>query len=650
MSRFGTSWGWHGPASSLASRFSSSDLCGLRGLGVRGRLHGAPTAALLLSVLAAVASGRQSAEPRPRAADLVVRNAVVHTLDPSRPRATSFAVLDGRFVAVGGEAEVESYSGPDSLVVDARGRTVVPGLNDSHAHAVRGGRFYNLELRWDGVTSLRRALDMVREQARRTPPGQWVRVIGGWSPYQFEEKRMPTVRELNEAAPQTPTFVLFLYSQGLINRAAVEALGLSESTPAPEGGRYELVDGGAILHAEPNPLILYQMIAKPPQLTAEDQVNSTLHFYREMNRLGLTSAVDAGGGGHAFPKDYAGSEAVVRQGHMSVRISFYLFAQTQGRELADFRSWVAGYAAGRNQDERLEHGFELEGGGEFLAHSAGDWENFLAPRPDLAAREEAGQDPRGDLHEVVTLLVKKRWPFRQHATYGESVRLVLDVLEDVNREQGRLSPRWAIDHAETVSDEDLRRIRSLGGGIAIQDRMAYAGEFFVERYGPEAARYAPPVRKMLELGIPVGAGTDGTRVSSFNPWPALYWLVTGKTVGGTQLFAADNRLTREEALRLFTVGSAWFSQEEDVKGAIAPGKLADFVVLSENYFDVPEERILDIVSLLTVVGGKVVHSAAPFDSMDERLRPPPLPPVSPSWSPVGLFGGYQHGGADHQGK
>ena len=571
------------------------------------------------------------------AADFIVTNAKVHTMSEPR-QATAFAVRGGRFVAVGDDAAVTAHRGAKTRIIDTGGRTLIPGLNDSHAHAVRGGRFYNLELRWDGVDSLERGLEMIREQATRTPKGQWVRIIGGWSPYQFKEKRMPTVKELNEAAPDTPTFVLFLYSQGMINRAAVEALGLSERTTPPEGGRFEFVDGGAILHAEPNPLILYQMIAKPPQLSAGDQVNSTLHFYREMNRLGMTSAIDAGGGGHAFPKDYAGSETVVKQGDMSVRISYYLFAQTQGKEAEDFRRWTSEYQAGKNMDERLEHGFELEGGGEFLAHSVGDWENFMAPRPDLGARKAGGQDPAGDLHEIATMLVKNNWPLRQHATYGESVKVIMDVFERVAREQGRFVPRWAIDHAETVRDEELRRIKALGGGIAIQNRMAFAGEYFADRYGKDAAAQAPPIRKMLEMGIPVGAGTDGTRVSSYNPWPALYWLVSGKTMGGTQLLADENRLSRDEALRLFTVGAAWFSQEEKVKGRIAPGQYADFAVLSDDYFSVPEEQIKNLESVLTVVGGRVVYAAKPF----EAIGPPALPSVSPSWSPVAHFGGYQN--------
>lgn len=594
----------------------------------------ARTVALACAAAVLHAASGQNRQP----ADLIVTNAEVYTMDDQRPRADSFAVKDGWFVDVGRGDAMMAYRGATTRVIDAQGLTVIPGLNDSHAHAIRGGRFYNLELRWDGVQSLEHGLAMIREQARRTPPGHWVRVIGGWSPYQFKEKRMPTIQELNDAAPNTPTFVLFLYSQGMVNQAGVRALGLDEHTQNPDGGRYEFVDGGAILHAEPNPLILYQMIAKPPQLSAEDQVNSTLHHFRELNRVGLTSVIDAGGGGHLFPKDYAGSQTLAELGGLSIRIGFYLFAQTQGREAEDFRNWTRLYEAGKNSATDLEHGYEIEGGGEFLAHAVGDWENFLADRPDLDARAAAGQDPAGDLHEVATILVKKGWPLRQHATYGESIKLIMDVFERVRREQGKFAPRWAIDHAETIRDEELLRIKAMNGGIAIQGRMAYGGESFLARYGQDAAANAPPVRKMLDLGIPVGAGTDGTRVSSYSPWPTLYWLVSGKTVGGTQVLSEANRLSREEALRLFTVGSAWFSQEESVKGRIAPGQYADFAVLTDDFFSVPEERIKTLESALTVVGGKVVYAATPFQS----VAPPSLPPVSPAWSPVAHFGGYQN--------
>jgi predicted amidohydrolase YtcJ len=584
-------------------------------------------------ILTVCATSFAAGEEQPGPADLIVRNAKVTTLDDAGPSAQAFAVRGEKFVAVGAEDDVLRFRGVRTRVIDAGGRRVIPGLNDSHIHAVRGGRFYNLELRWDGVESLARGLEMIREQAKRTPKGQWVRIVGGWSPHQFEERRMPTVAELNEAAPDTPVFVLFLYSQGLLNRAGVEALGLGPDSPAPDGGRFEFPGGGgAILHASPKPIILYTTIARLPQLSAEDQLNSTRHFYRELNRFGITSAVDPGGGGHVYPADYEASRRLAREPRFPLRISSYLFAQKAGTELEDYERWTAEEKLDIDLAAERLHGYVLEGAGENLVASAGDFENFLAPRPELKESMER------DLAEVVRVLAKHGWPIRIHATYDQSISRVLDVFEAVFRDTG-YKARWCIDHAETVSARNLARIKALRGGIAVQDRMAFAGEVFADRYGKDAASSAPPLRAMLQAGIPVGAGTDATRVSSHNPWICLHWMVTGKTVGGTQLASPENRLSREEALRLYTVGSAWFSGEEDVKGRIASGQLGDFAILSADFMTVPEEEIRGIESVLTVTGGDVVHATDAFPD----AAPETLPPVSPAWSPVAHFGGYQSG-------
>lgn len=587
---------------------------------------------LALSLLGAIVAGAQTVSTPTEApsADLIILNAKITTLDQQRPAATALAVKGGKFVAVGEEAEVRKVRGAGTKTIDAGGRVLIPGLNDSHLHAVRGGRFYNLELRWDGVKSLKRGLTMIREQAERTPKGQWVRVIGGWSPYQFEEKRMPTVAELNEAAPNTPVFVLFLYNQGFMNKTGADSLGLTRDSKPPEGGRYEFVEGGGVvLHAEPHPLILYSTIAKLPQLSTEEQVNSTLHFYRELNRFGLTSASDTGGGGHVYPTDYAASKALASQGKLPLRISNFLFAQNSGSELEDYEKWIAEEKLNVTAARARLEDYVVEGAGENLVLSAGDFENFMAPRPELKEKME------GELTAVTRVLATAQWPIRIHATYNESISRMLDVFERVFKETG-YKARWCIDHAETISAQNIARIKTMGGGIAVQDRMAFAGELFAERYGKEAAAAAPPLRKMLEAGLPVGAGTDATRVSSHNPWLAIYWMVSGKTVGGTQLASAENRLTREEALKLFTIGSAWFSGEEKTKGRIAPGQLADFALLSNDYFRVPEEEIKSIESLLTVTNGEIVFAAEPF----LKFARSPLPAVKPDWSPVGRFGGY----------
>jgi hypothetical protein len=583
-------------------------------------------AALICLATATAAAAQQ------RPADLIVTNAKVVTMNRQQPRATAFAVRNGNFVAVGDAADVSPYRGAKTRMIDARAHVVIPGLVDSHTHAVREGRLYNQELRWDGVDSLERGLAMIREQANRTPKGQWVQVIGGWSPYQFKERRLPTVRELNEAAPDTPVFVLFLYSRGMLNRAGVEAMKLTPQTKAPEGGRFEFVEGGgALLHAEPRPTILYQTVGKLPAMSPDEQINSNLHWYRELNRFGLTSVVDAGGGGHAFPKDYTSADALAKQNKIPLRVSMYLFTQTAGSELLDFEKWAEEVRPNFNLAAELLEGYVFEGAGENLVHSAGDYENFMSPPPELS-----DEKLRSELTAVTRLLVRKGWPIRIHATYDLTITKVLDVFEQVFREEN-FKGRWIIDHAEGISDQNIERVKRLGGGIAVQNRMAFAGEYHAERYGKEAAASAPPLRKLLDSGVPLGAGTDLTRVSSYNPWLSLYWMVSGKTLGGTQLYPRENRLTREEALRLYTLGSAWFSGEEEVKGRIAPGQYADFAVLSADYLSVPEEQIKNIESVLTVVAGKIVYAARPF----QNFAPPPLPAVIPAWSPVAHFGGYQ---------
>ena len=473
---------------------------------------------------------------------------------------------------------------------------------------------------------------MIREQAKRTPKGQWVRVIGAWSPHQFVEKRMPTVAELNAAAPDTPVLVLFLYSQGLLNRAGVEALGLTAAEPTAGGRTLRVRRRGRRdppCRAEPGHPVHDDRAgcrSSRPRTRSIRPGTSTASSTASASRAWSTRAAAA----TPTPSDYEATEALAGEADFPIRISEYLFAQKAGTELQDYEKWTAQEKLNLNLAiDRLD-GYVLEGAGENLVWSAGDFENFLAPRPELAERMEH------ELAAVTRLLARHQWPIRIHATYDESISRVLDVFEPVFRETG-YKARWCIDHAETISPAEHRSHQGDGRRIAVQNRMAFAGEIFAERYGKEAAASAPPLRRLLDAGIPLGAGTDATRVSSHNPWLSLYWMVTGKTVGGTQLASAENRLTREEALRLYTSGSAWFSGEEGVKGRIAPGQYADFAVLSDDYFAVAEEQIRSIESVLTVVGGDVVYSAPPF----HPYAPAPLPPVRPSWSPVAAFGGYQ---------
>ncbi len=241
-----------------------------------------------------------------------------------------------------------------------------------------------------------------------------------------------------------------------------------------------------------------------------------------------------------------------------------------------------------------------------------------------------------DLEKVVRHLVESRWPFRLHATYNETIERALHVFEKVNKDIPFDRIHWFFDHAETITKKNIERVKALGGGIAVQHRMAYQGEYFVERYGKKAAEQTPPIRSMLKAGLPIGAGTDATRVASYNPWMSLYWLTTGKTVGGLNLYPKENLVSREEALKLWTLSNTWFSNEEGIKGEIKEGLLADFAVLSADYFSVDDEEIKDITSVMTILGGEIVHGSGGFSSLA-----PKLPAPMPDWSPVRYFGGYQ---------
>jgi predicted amidohydrolase YtcJ len=567
-------------------------------------------------------------------ADLIVRNARLTTLDPAQPQATAIAVRDGLVLAVGDDASVMRLAGADTRIVDARGRRVIPGLHDSHTHLIRGGLNYTMELRWDGVRSLADAMAMLKAQVARTPAPQWVRVVGGFVEHQFVEQRLPTLDELNAAAPDTPVFILHLYDRALLNRAALRAVGYSRDTRDPPGGEIQRDSNGepsGLLLARPNALILYATLAAGPKLPYDYQLNSSRHFMRELNRLGITSVIDAGGGFQNYPDDYRVIEQLAAEDALTVRIAYNLFTQNKGGELADFQRWAGLVKPG--QGNAL---YKHNGAGEMLVFSAADFEDFREPRPELAATLE------GELEPVVRFLAEQRWPFRIHATYDESITRVLDVYERVNREIPFDGLHWILDHAETISARNIERVRALGGGIAIQHRMAYQGEYFVARYGADAARRTPPVRRMLEAGVPVGAGTDATRVASYNPWVALAWLCTGRTVGGLALYGDDNLLTREEALRTWTEGSAWFSNDSGRKGRLSAGQYADFAVLSADYFQVSDAAIADIEAVLTVVGGRIVHGSGDYQPLA-----PTLPKPMPDWSPVAHYGGYQ-GATLHQ--
>ena len=360
-------------------------------------------------------------KPKAQDAEVLLYNATIYTLDEERPLAEAVAIAKGRIIRVGSNKELLRLKGKKTKLIDGKGHCVIPGLFDSHLHLIRGGRFYNAELRWDGVKTLSRALTMLTEQATRTPSGQWIRVVGGWNAYQFAEKRLPTLEEINRATGNVPTFILHLYGHAYLNKAGLRALGIDGQAENPPGGLIEKDSKGeptGLLLAEPNAYLLYSTLAKLPELNEDEKINSTIQFMRELNRLGVTSVMDAGGGFQNFPADYETTEALCGSDALTVRLPFFLFAQKAGSELNDYRQWIQTVHVGRGCAEHADSAADagplsylVQGAGENLVMSAADFENFDQPRTSLPSTMEA------QIKEVLTTLIKNRLPLRLHATY-----------------------------------------------------------------------------------------------------------------------------------------------------------------------------------------------------------------------------------------
>ena len=559
-------------------------------------------------------------------ADVILTNGKITTFDPNQPNAQAIAINGGVVEAVGTDADILRLAGRDTTTIDLQGRRVIPGLIDSHTHIIRQGNNFAMELRWDAVPSLADGLAMLKAQAQRTPAGQWIRVVGGWSVDQFAERRLPTIDEINAVAPDVPVYVLHLYDRAWLNKAALRALGIDSHYYEPfVSGRLERDDNGnptGLAMARPNAQPLYALLDMAPKLDFEQQILSTKHYFRVLNGLGLTSALDCAGGFLNYPDDYGVISELNRRGEQTVRIGYQLFAQRPLFELDDFKRWNDIVKPDQGDDY-----LKCVGAGEMLVASAYDFEDFSYPRPDLPKRME------GDLKPVLEFLFENRWPIRFHCTYEESAHRLLTVVEEVGRDKGIDELNWIFDHGETISERTMEWVARLGGGISYQNRIAFQTTAYRDRYGEAALRDVMPVKKMMSAGIPLAAGTDATRVSSYNPWLAIHWAVSGKGRGGDMIWAPENRLSREGALRHWTAAGAWFSREQGKKGQPMPGQFADLAVLDRDYFDVSEDEIADITADMTLTDGKIVHAGGAFAGH----APDPLPGL-PDWSPVPVFG------------
>jgi predicted amidohydrolase YtcJ len=554
--------------------------------------------ALAVKIAAALLAAAIGAAALAQPPDLVLLDGKVVTVDAESSLREALAIRDDRIVALGSTAEIRRLAGPATRVIELDGRTVIPGLIDSHLHAVRAALSFSTEVNWIGARSLREALARISEAAQRRPPGSWLIVAGGWNEQQFAERRRPTQAELEAAAPLNPVYVQLGYGWVVMTDDGFEALGIRSEADLPAGGTLAR-DGerltGEISGGQGAIIALFDRLPKP---TFAEQVQGTREFFRELNRLGITGVVDPGGN-NLFPPDYQALFDVWRSGELTVRVAYSLNGQTAGGELAELQGLTALLPMGFG-DDRLK----FNGLGERITFAMNN-----NPEPTAEHKER--------YYEIVRWAAERGMSITMHWGPDATVPHLLEIFERVNREVPLGSLRWSIAHLNDASEETLRRMAGLGVGWTVQDAMYFGGDDLVRRQGADAARRIPPVVTGHRLGVAIGAGTDAHRVASYNPFTALQWFLDGKTVAGTPIRGPEETPDRLTALKFYTLGSAWFSFDDDVRGSLEVGKLADLAVLSDDYLTVPLEEIGDIESVLTLLGGEIVYAAGELAALDD---------------------------------
>ena len=555
-----------------------------------------PLHTVVLSCVMAVAWVLPSAAQAP---DTVLVNGKILTVDARFSTREAMAIRDARIVALGSSADIRKTAGARTRVIDLAGRTVIPGLIDSHLHAIRAAQTFSTEVNWIGAASLADALGRISEAARTMKPGAWLIVAGGWNVQQFKENRRPTQAELVAAAPDNPVYVQLGYGWAMLTPAAYKALNIASDADVPAGGKMEKDAGGkptgGISGGQGAIIALFDKLPKP---TFDEQVDGTRKFFRELNRLALTGVYDPGGNNLA-PEDYQAVFKVWRQGGMTVRVAYTLCGQTPGAEFEELKNLVALLPQGFGDDM-----LRFNGLGERITAAMNN-----NNRPTDAEKEK--------YYQIVKWAAERGMSLTMHWNNDASVGQLLSIFEKVNEAVPIGALRWSIAHLNDASAASLTRMKALGIGWTVQDAMYFGGDGYVQQAGAEAARRVPPIETGKKIGVAIGGGTDAHRVASYNPFTSLQWFLDGKTVSGVAIRGPEETPDRADALRFYTLGSAWFSFDDGKRGSLEVGKLADLAVLSKDYMTVPIGEVHGIESLLTMVGGKVVYAAGPFTKLEE---------------------------------
>jgi predicted amidohydrolase YtcJ len=565
-----------------------------------GRVVVVAVVALALAIGASSAVGALGAVgsaggARVQAPDLILENGRFITMDDRRPTPQAIAITDDRITAVGSSGEIARLATRATRRIDLRRRTVVPGLIDGHTHAIRGGQTFGRETYWLGVDSLATGLSMLSDAARARRPNEWVAVVGSWHPNQFRERRAPTVADLNRASPTNPAYVQFQYDYALLNDAGIRALRLNESTAPPAPGVVVERDtsgratGRLTGGIGPFNALTARLLLSPDPAVRKQSLRS---YFRSLNAAGVTGFIDDAAGA---PAAYDPLFALAADGNLTVRAGYRIGAQAPGNETAFFEPLMA-FRPSTQPDGPTP----FLGIGETLVFGVNDG---VRQSPGFVASPQA----LAELEKLARFAAARRLPLEIHAYTDDLASQILDVFERVNRTNPIRGLRWAIAHLNTGSVRTIDRMKALGMAYSVQMGPLFEAPAILAANGPAVAR-RNEARAALDRGLVVAGGSDATRVGDFHLWPGLEFHVTGASLGNAVVRPPSQRLTRMEALRAYTLGSAWLSHDDDDRGSLEPGKLADLAVLNRPYLSVPATRIGDIRSVLTVVGGKVVYN------------------------------------------
>jgi hypothetical protein len=503
--------------------------------------------------------------------------------------AQAFVLSGNRFDYVGSNQGALEFKNASSTINDLKLKTVIPGLIDSHIHAIRAGLTYKHEINLFGTKSIPEALDKIKTASKNLLPHQWIVIAGGWSELQFKEKRRFTLLELESVSNGHPFYVQLNYSSVLLSRDGFKKLSLQKNAELFSSLQMELLPNGEqsgwYLGSSRAISRLYDLLPKPSLL---EQKKSSNEFFNELIRTGLTGVIDPGG--YNLPlNSYRPIIHLNAEKKLKLRIRYHICAPRLGKELEDFSVIF-------NQSELVVNStyLKLNGIGENVT-----WSMYNNDAPSDAEKE--------GLLNVLLWASSNNLPVTLHWNNDSSVKHLLQVLESVNSQHSLRHLRWSIAHLMDASFESLTTMNRLGIGWLIQNAFYFHGDRYVRKNGIEAAQSIPRIQLAKQIGVSMGAGTDAHRVMSYSPFISLQWLIDGKTIEGLELGDPTQRPNRFEALDLYTKGSAWFSFEEQDRGQIKVGFLADAVVLDQDYFTLSVDQIGSIKPLMTIIDGVVVY-------------------------------------------